>query len=250
MLHIFRRIRQQLISTNKTKQYLLYAIGEIALVVIGILIALQINAWNEGRVQKIQEQSILQTLVTDLEQGVIKGQIEINRDSALTKTLEIFLLDEAGRGELLQVENADSVILGAIFGAPTNIPIIQVYEDIKSSGNTTLISSQKIRNKLAEMESQFDNLTSRLTDRLTVQQNRVDQVTVDYLNYRAQMKQVYGYSTKGEWRPDYQQLFADREAVNVLAAKLDQSDGILDSRSKLQECFKELIEIIREELAL
>ena len=49
MIKFFRKIRQKLLSENKFSKYLLYAIGEIILVVIGILIALQINNWNENR---------------------------------------------------------------------------------------------------------------------------------------------------------------------------------------------------------
>ena len=49
MLRIFRNIRQKLAAENNIAKYLRYAIGEIFLVVIGILIALQINNWNENR---------------------------------------------------------------------------------------------------------------------------------------------------------------------------------------------------------
>ena len=49
MIKFFRKIRQDLLSKGKTGKYLKYAIGEIILVVIGILIALQINNWNEDR---------------------------------------------------------------------------------------------------------------------------------------------------------------------------------------------------------
>ena len=52
MLRFFKNIRQQLASENKVMAYLRYAIGEILLVVIGILIALQVNNWNELRKQK------------------------------------------------------------------------------------------------------------------------------------------------------------------------------------------------------
>ena len=55
MIKFFRKIRQNLISEGKTGKYLKYAIGEIILVVIGILIALQINNWNEVRKDKIAE---------------------------------------------------------------------------------------------------------------------------------------------------------------------------------------------------
>lgn len=66
MIKIFRNLRKKLIAQNKVKNYFLYAIGEIILVVIGILIALQINNWNEERKSKIQEQIILKNLVQDL----------------------------------------------------------------------------------------------------------------------------------------------------------------------------------------
>jgi len=49
MIKVFRKIRQNLLSENKLSEYLLYAAGEIFLVVVGILIALQINNWNENR---------------------------------------------------------------------------------------------------------------------------------------------------------------------------------------------------------
>ncbi|RMB56327.1 hypothetical protein EAX61_14675 [Dokdonia sinensis] len=67
MIKFFRRIRQQLLSENKFSKYLLYAIGEIVLVVIGILIALQINNWNESRIRSKEELSILKSLKTGLE---------------------------------------------------------------------------------------------------------------------------------------------------------------------------------------
>lgn len=67
MLHFFRRIRQNLLTRNRFTKYLLYALGEIVLVVIGILIALQINNWNE--LSKDQEiyRSYLIRLRSDIE---------------------------------------------------------------------------------------------------------------------------------------------------------------------------------------
>ena len=59
-------MRQQLLSENKTGKYLKYAIGEIVLVMIGILLALQINNWNEARSQKDQLHQYLATLVKEL----------------------------------------------------------------------------------------------------------------------------------------------------------------------------------------
>tara|TARA_R110002073_G_C9247922_1_gene562337 strand:+ start:22 stop:735 length:714 start_codon:yes stop_codon:yes gene_type:complete len=62
MIKFFRKIRQQLLSENKFSKYLIYAIGEIILVVIGILIALSINNWNQNRVNKEKENLLLREL--------------------------------------------------------------------------------------------------------------------------------------------------------------------------------------------
>ena len=67
MTGFFRRIRKGLLSENKFTKYLLYAIGEITLVVIGILIALQINTWNDGIKEKKVENIFFANILLDLE---------------------------------------------------------------------------------------------------------------------------------------------------------------------------------------
>ncbi|MCO5726037.1 DUF6090 family protein [Robiginitalea marina] len=67
MLRFFRTLRQRLLAENKVSRYLLYAVGEIVLVVIGILIALQINTWNEARENSRAEHTFYRALLVDLE---------------------------------------------------------------------------------------------------------------------------------------------------------------------------------------
>jgi hypothetical protein len=67
MIKFFRKIRQRLLTENKFSKYLIYAIGEIVLVVIGILIALQINSWNDERKAKIVENNFFDNVLLDLE---------------------------------------------------------------------------------------------------------------------------------------------------------------------------------------
>ena len=69
MIKFFRQIRQRLITDNRFSKYLLYAVGEIFLVVIGILIALQINNWNEHKKERKLERKVLTELLTSLEQN-------------------------------------------------------------------------------------------------------------------------------------------------------------------------------------
>ena len=77
MIKFFRHIRQRLISENRISKYLLYAIGEIVLVVIGILIALQINNWNEQNKVNLLEKELYEKLVRDLDKEKKSNQINI-----------------------------------------------------------------------------------------------------------------------------------------------------------------------------
>ncbi len=70
MIKFFRRIRQKLLSENKFSKYLIYAIGEIILVVIGILIALQINNWNEDRKNKSEMSAIYNSVIDEMETDI------------------------------------------------------------------------------------------------------------------------------------------------------------------------------------
>lgn len=79
MIKFFRQIRRKLLTENKLRKYLLYAIGEIILVVIGILIALSINNWNSKRIANTKMKSFLQNIKEDLviDTVAFSGRIKI-----------------------------------------------------------------------------------------------------------------------------------------------------------------------------
>ena len=83
MIKFFRKIRQNLLAENKFRKYLVYAIGEIVLVVIGILIALSINNWNETNKDIEQERVYLNNLKEDL-LGIIEAYETANLVEDLT----------------------------------------------------------------------------------------------------------------------------------------------------------------------
>ena len=94
MIKFFRKIRQKLLSENKFSKYLLYAVGEIILVVIGILIALSINNWNENLKNKKEEISVLKELLSDsktnllsLEEDIFLNQRAINSNMLISDLL-------------------------------------------------------------------------------------------------------------------------------------------------------------------
>ena len=87
MIKFFRKIRQNLLMENKTGKYFKYAIGEIVLVVIGILIALQINNWNENRLNRISAENFLNQVQDELELDVINYKRDLDQIQRYTDYL-------------------------------------------------------------------------------------------------------------------------------------------------------------------
>jgi hypothetical protein len=97
MISFFRKIRQKLLEENKIGNYLKYAIGEIVLVVVGILIALQINTWNENRKARTFETEILSLIDQNLTRDSVLIAAELqNAILAVQSTDSIFNQIERG----------------------------------------------------------------------------------------------------------------------------------------------------------
>ena len=97
MIKFFRKIRYDLMEKNKTGKYLKYAIGEILLVMIGILLALQVNNWNEDRKNNLRLTSHYQELKDELNYDLERWQDLVNQLNAIDSMgiyLRSFLDDE------------------------------------------------------------------------------------------------------------------------------------------------------------
>ncbi len=143
MIKFFRKIRQRLLTENKFSKYLLYAIGEIVLVVIGILIAVSINNWNEERKEIVQEQKILLQLKSEFNKNLkqleekISMRLDINHAS--TK-----LLGYIDHPEFVEI---DSIIFQLSF-LQTDPTFDPIKNNLIESGNLHLIRHDSLKLKL------------------------------------------------------------------------------------------------------
>ncbi|MBW2937136.1 hypothetical protein KXJ69_03400 [Aureisphaera sp. CAU 1614] len=140
MIKFFRKIRQKLLSENKFSKYLLYAIGEIVLVVIGILIALQINNLNEEKKNREFEKEILIQIQENINIDKLALKHIVNDFSkAITSSEKILQSDVSDK-------NKDSIKiwLGNIIMFDRFQPLTNAYEVIKSKG-LDKISNKKLR---------------------------------------------------------------------------------------------------------
>ncbi|MGB5403831.1 MAG: DUF6090 family protein, partial [Robiginitalea sp.] len=102
MIKFFRKIRYDLMEKNNTGKYLKYAIGEIVLVVIGILIALQLNAWKEEIEAKEELKASMNSMLDDLIQDIEFYNAEIERIGK-----RVVLLNDFSQGNYSDIDIED-----------------------------------------------------------------------------------------------------------------------------------------------
>jgi hypothetical protein len=145
MIKLFKRIRQNLISKGNTGKYLTYAFGEIILVVIGILIALQINTWNEARKNKALEKSMLENLVQNLEQNSDKMKSHIKSINFYRKSGAVVLA--AIENKLIDQDALEDQFHKALMNT-SSVGLSETgYTVIKNNG-FKIIRNQTLKNEL------------------------------------------------------------------------------------------------------
>jgi len=163
MIKFFRKIRQKMLTENKISKYLIYAIGEIFLVVIGILIALQINNNNNYNEQRRLEQEYLLSLQSEFEINLSKINASIQENEQRIQAFD-FLLTLFDKNILDTVSNKRiSQMFVPILGSEMSyLPSSGVLNDIISSGKLNLISNKGLRQNLASHESSLNLLNIQL----------------------------------------------------------------------------------------
>lgn len=155
MIKFFRQLRQNLIMENKTSKYLKYAIGEIVLVVIGILIALQINNWNEQkRSENIGKQylaGIKNNLSSDNEIANKVIEAHMNPINIINSIDSIFLKNDYiyGKGYQTIFEAPDTLKVKTIFYRMTSFRSINsTYHAMISEGQSGFIKNKELLGKI------------------------------------------------------------------------------------------------------
>ncbi len=163
MIRFFRNIRQKLAAENKVAAYLRYAIGEIVLVVVGILIALQINNWNEDRKSGIQETLYLNRLLEENKEDVANFNSYIKDLEKGIQAIELL------SGALKSNDSSDSLLVyyayeyfkyGSIF--PIFTPSSSTFSELSSTGNLRVIRNTSLRDKLVKLYTKHKQVAERI----------------------------------------------------------------------------------------
>ena len=133
-------------------RYFKYAIGEIVLVVIGILIALQINNWNERQKIQLAEQKLISALIKEIESNIEKLTISINTGQVIAKNSKSFLKKASSNF------NFDYKVstIPSLFGYSSNKIEFSILNEILGTNSRALISNQKYIEQLRILKRSYD----------------------------------------------------------------------------------------------
>jgi len=147
MIKIFRHIRKSLLMEDKTGKYLKYAIGEIVLVVIGILIALQVNNWNETRVEQLRMTEYAKSLIQDLNNDL--KMLNVSRIQAAANYQDIDSLKA-----YIQSTSIESLSNTHLFMLTNDLMYRpfkwnrSTFDELKNSGSLRYITNDSLKTKL------------------------------------------------------------------------------------------------------
>jgi len=212
MLRFFRTLRQRLIAENRVSHYLLYAVGEIVLVVIGILIALQIDTWNNARLDRKASLTFYantrQQLLEDRRN--IEGQIAYNNKSV---NQFAYAIDLIARGDRSETDSL-SAIAGKLMDYSDFDRQGNIYETIVGSGDIRLLQNGEIKERLRSLEETY------------LYVNRIEGIHLDaIMDLMSELIQTVSFTTEKAIDPGrlYSEPFQNLFAISLrLIAEKDE----------------------------
>jgi hypothetical protein len=160
-MKFFRKIRQKMLIENKFSNYLLYAIGEIVLVVIGILIALQINTWNQNRLDSKEETQLLEAIQIKMEYNRFQSETGYNRYNAVLKASTQLIKISTNQITSINQDEVDYYlhILSKRF-LVGNSNKTSIYDEMIGSGQLNILKSKELRSELTSLKANLELLAS------------------------------------------------------------------------------------------
>jgi hypothetical protein len=210
MPRFFNRIRKKLAKENKFFQYFRYAIGEILLVVIGILIALQIDNWNEWRKERVKEQEVLSELKENLQRNIedLNDTMEQARRFNASRTITFSALEN-------NLPYHDSLAVHFLFaGLTITKPTISRsgYEMLQNQGYD-IITSIKLRKEIVQLfEGTYATYERKLSS------GNVDPLVEDMTRYFRKYFKLVNSPPYRRVPLDYSELIRDNYLIQCLKA--------------------------------
>ena len=157
MLKFFSKIRQRLLTENKINKYLFYAIGEIILVVIGILIALSINNWNQSQKEKQIETQYLNNIVRDLNEQLNSIDTQMQTEQSYYEAAS-YLIEDYNKDHVFTLDSIFYKRATLLIYRKTFVITDPTYTDLISSGNISIIKNQANKDQILNYYQELERI--------------------------------------------------------------------------------------------
>ena len=239
MIKFFRKRRQKLLTENKFRKYLLYAIGEIALVVIGILIALQINTWNEQRKLKTKELKSLQELRSDLVQNLNDMRINIASFMICKNSNEIIVYNIENN---IKYNDSLDYHFSMLYPFITFSVNQTAYDNLKLNG-IGLITNDSLRRSISDLYA------NRFQSYMTFENTYMVSHYKDFIKpiFISEFS-TYEYTVAAKPK-NYAEFITNSEYKQVLNFTIDICNNFIRFQTDLKERTQEIIKRIDKEIS-
>jgi hypothetical protein len=176
MLAFFRRIRKSLVTNNSTKKYLLYAFGEIILVVIGILIAINLNNNNQNKVAKNERDNKIAKLRQVVYSDSLNLMFTINYNKKNIVLIDSLIENINPEMSIDEYRVYANQFTRANMQYRTSIPDLTVYNELINSGEFSKIENKGLKDKITNyyvLFNHFNDLINKFIDALVVAEKRL-----------------------------------------------------------------------------
>jgi len=245
MIKLFRSIRKSLLTENKASKYLLYALGEIFLVVIGILLALQINNWNQNRLNLLEKNELLSELNVEFKANKkALSDYRLAEQNAIEAGIELINLVGASK-EKLSDYNLDSLLFES-FPANELAFADNAVNNIVQSGRLNLFKDDTIATLLYQWNSLGEIRKIRI-EKLDLWNNEeFIPFLLPYISFREMDSYAnFRWTGKSKVKPDYYPLFQKVEFENCLENTLWMHQKIIDRLNESEVLIDKIINVTR-----
>ncbi len=238
-----------MIRENRTSKYLLYAIGEIVLVVIGILIALQINNSNEIRKNHLTESKYMEEMLEDFEVNLQSSKIAISRLEEVLPAL-IGLLEQSALDTPSITVDSINTVFSMIQSMPFYSSTDRVYNNIMGSGDLRLLTSSELKTLLSNY---YKNLNV-LTIVQSTHEMELVQIFQPYIIDNLDFQSVYAQRLEESPLPPPTEtnriieVLKDRKFRNIIVAKFSILEDLLQQNQFLEKINSDMVDLLRKEL--
>ena len=222
---------------------------ETLVVTVGILGAFMLNNWNETQKYNKEETTILENLHENLKQAKSQSTDFIHNEEQLKELLISALGISSNRKQNDTISFSDLDFYDLLWDFQSQVPVINTYSDIKSTDKLSIIKNREIRESFNGLELAINDLNVLVSDRLTVQQIRIDEIAVNKINFIPLLKKGQtSIDITNEIPNNYKSILSNPKTRNLLGINLELTDTVLKNRKDLGIEIDKLISLLETEL--